>query len=72
MRVVTIEKIKDNDWNLSTPRCVDSFEAVDEIDLAAISTKLIELDKESASIDKEIAVFCKELGIELPFGNGGK
>ena len=70
--IATIERIKENDWNLNIPRYVDSFEAEEEIDLAALSAQLIDLDKESVGIDREIGVFCKELGIELPFSDSGR
>jgi type I restriction enzyme M protein len=65
--VATIESIKANDYNLNIPRYVDTFEAEDVIDLAAISAQLIELDKASQATDETIAAFCKELGIEPPF-----
>ena len=65
--VATIESIKANDYNLNIPRYVDTFEAEDAIDLAAISAQLIELDKSSKTTDATIAVFCNELGIEPPF-----
>lgn len=70
--IATIEQIKENDWNLNILRYVDSFEAEDEVDLDALSAQLVELNKESSGIDKEIAVFCKELGIEPPFADGAK
>lgn len=70
--VVSVAQIKENDWNLNIPRYVDSFEAEEEIDLNAISAQLVELDKQSADVDKEITAFCKELGIEPPFSKGGK
>jgi type I restriction enzyme M protein len=70
--IATIEQIKDNDWNLNIPRYVDSFEVEDAIDLNALSEQLKGLDIESFSIDKEIAIFCKELNIEPPFGEGVK
>jgi type I restriction enzyme M protein len=70
--IATIEQIKDNDWNLNIPRYVDSFETEDEVDLDNLSAQLVELDKESSVVDKEIAVFCKELGIEPPFADGAK
>ena len=70
--LATIEQVKENDWNLNIPRYVDSFEAADEIDLNSLSTQLVELDKEFIGIDKELAVFCRELGIEPPFAKGGK
>ncbi|MFA6063056.1 MAG: type I restriction-modification system subunit M [Gallionella sp.] len=65
--VASIESIKANDYNLNIPRYVDTFEAEEAIDLAAISAQLIELDKASLTTDATIAAFCKELGIAPPF-----
>ena len=65
--VATIESIKANDYNLNIPRYVDTFEAEESIDLGAISAQLIELDKNSQTIDATIAAFCKELGVAGPF-----
>jgi len=65
--VASIESIKANDYNLNIPRYVDTFEAEEAIDLAAISAQLIELDKASLTTDETIAAFCKELGIAPPF-----
>lgn len=65
--VANLESIKANDYNLNIPRYVDTFEAEEAIDLAAISAKLIELDTASKTTDVTIAAFCKELGIAPPF-----
>ena len=65
--VASLESIKANDYNLNIPRYVDTFEAEEAIDLAALSAQLIELDKKSKATDAIIAVFCAELGIEPPF-----
>jgi type I restriction enzyme M protein len=60
-------EIEENDYNLNIPRYVDTFDAEDPIDLAAVSKQLMELEKEQAETDKAIAGFCKELGIVPPF-----
>jgi type I restriction enzyme M protein len=65
--VASIESVKANDYNLNIPRYVDTFEAEEAIDLAAISAQLIVLDKTSKTTDAAIAAFCKELGISPPF-----
>ena len=69
--VASLDEIKTNDYNLNIPRYVDTFEAEDTIDLAAISARLIELDKTSHTTDATIATFCKELGVEPPFAVQG-
>lgn len=66
--VATLKEVKDNDYNLNIPRYVDTFEAEDEIDLDAIAQQLQALELESKKTDAVIADFCKELGIDSPFG----
>jgi type I restriction enzyme M protein len=68
--VASIESIKANDYNLNIPRYVDTFEAEEAIDLAAISAQLIALDIASQTTDATIAAFCAELGIAPPFAQG--
>ncbi len=66
-KVVSIENIKDNDYNLNIPRYVDTFEAEEQIDLDAVATKLKALNIAGLDADKTIASFCDELGIQPPF-----
>ncbi len=70
--LATLESIKANDYNLNIPRYVDTFEAEDAIDLAAISAQLVELDKSSQTTDATIAAFCRELNIKPPFAVQGQ
>lgn len=65
--VASLEQIRENDYNLNIPRYVDTFEEEEEIDLDAVSTKLINLDKAIKTTESEIAKFCKELNISTPF-----
>ena len=65
--VATLDEIKENDYNLNIPRYVDSFEEEPEIDLAEVTREIRQLDEQSKYIDKKIAEYCKELGIDLPF-----
>ncbi len=64
----TLAEIKENDYNLNIPRYVDTFEEEPEIDLAEVTREIKQLDKDSIAIDQKIAEYCKELGIETPFG----
>lgn len=59
--------IRNNDYNLNIPRYVDTFEAEEEIDLNAVAQEIRDLEGKVAEIDKTIADFCKELGIDAPF-----
>ena len=59
-------EVEANDYNLNIPRYVDTFDEEDQIDLAAVSTKLVALEGEMAATHQQIAGFCKELGIAPP------
>ena len=63
----SLQDIRANDYNLNIPRYVDTFETEDEIDLNAVAQEIRELEGKVAEIDKTIAGFCKELGIDAPF-----
>jgi len=59
----TLEEIKENDFNLNIPRYVDTFEEEEEIDIHAVMKEIKELEAKRAELDKEIAVYLKELGL---------
>ncbi|HNX57727.1 MAG TPA: type I restriction-modification system subunit M [Spirochaetota bacterium] len=63
----TLKEIADNDYNLNIPRYVDTFEAEESIDINAVAKEIRKIDVQMTETDKKIAVFCKELGIEVPF-----
>ena len=65
--IVTLNEIKENDYNLNMPRYVDTFEDEVEIDLQEVSEKLIAIDEKLALADTSIAQFCEELNIPKPF-----
>lgn len=49
----TIEEIIENGWNLNIPRYVDTSEEEEEIDIAAVRAKLVEItSKKQAAIDR--------------------
>lgn len=64
--VAPLTEIEENDYNLNIPRYVDTFEEEAEIDLAAVTAELKQIDVDMQSIDKTIRGFCDELGIEAP------
>lgn len=66
--VASLDEIKENDYNLNIPRYVDTFEEEEEIDLDEVVAEIRKIDKEMVEVDKKIAAYCKELGIEPPFG----
>lgn len=59
----TLEEIKENDYNLNIPRYVDTFEEETPVDIKAVQTRLVEIDKEINKIDEELKVYYIELGI---------
>ncbi|MCM3169447.1 type I restriction-modification system subunit M [Peribacillus frigoritolerans] len=60
---VTLDQIKENDYNLNIPRYVDTFEEEESIDLDDVSKRLKEIDDEIAELDVELAKYFKELGV---------
>lgn len=62
----TLAEIIENDFNLNIPRYVDTFVAEPEIDLAAVSAEVRNIEGNMAAIDKTIRDFCAELGLESP------
>ena len=65
--VAELSEVEENDYNLNIPRYVDTFEEEAPVDLAAVSEKLVALEKDMGETDKVIAGFCEELGIKAPF-----
>ncbi len=60
--VVTLDEIKENDYNLNIPRYVDTFEEEEPVDLVAVQQEIKAVDEEIAALEKEIAGYLKELG----------
>ena len=58
----SLAEIKKNDYNLNIPRYVDTFEEEAEIDLMAVRTERLALQKELADLEAEMAGYLKELG----------
>lgn len=65
--VATLDEITENDYNLNIPRYVDTFEEEEPIDLTEVTAEIKKIDSEMGDIDKKIADYCKELGIDSPF-----
>lgn len=66
-RCVSIDEIKENDYNLNIPRYVDTFEEEAEIDIDEVAKSLKKLKAEEAGLQDKIAGFCDELKIDKPF-----
>jgi type I restriction enzyme M protein len=61
--LASLKEISDNDYNLNIPRYVDTFEEEEAIDIQAVMSEIKELESKRASLDKEINVYFKELGL---------
>ena len=66
-RLVSLEEIRGNDYNLNIPRYIDNLEVEDVLDLDEIGDELMALGKEMLEADEVIGGFCLELGIKKPF-----
>lgn len=65
--IVTLQEVRDNDYNLNMPRYVDTFEDEVIVDLDAVTERLRAIDEDLAEVDEEITTFCVELNIATPF-----
>ena len=65
--LASLNELAENDYNLNIPRYVDTFEPEPEIDLAAVTAEIKQLDASTADIDAKIKQYTQELGIESPF-----
>lgn len=61
-RVVDIEEIADNEYNLNIRRYVDTSEPEEPIDVPAVLTELAVLEAERDEIDAQVKQYMKELG----------
>ena len=59
----TPEEIAENDYNLNIPRYVDTFEAEEEIDVAAVQKEIDQIEAELAEVRGRMAGYLKELGV---------
>ncbi|MCB0810747.1 MAG: N-6 DNA methylase, partial [Flavobacteriales bacterium] len=65
--VADMDELKSNGYNLNIPRYVDTFEAEEAVDLSAVAKELHALEQGMKATDAELAGYCKELGIGMPF-----
>jgi type I restriction enzyme M protein len=61
----TVAEIKANEYNLNIPRYVDTFEAEEEIDIAALQQEISRIDEELAEVRGRMASYLKELGVHV-------
>ena len=58
------EEIAENDYNLNIPRYVDTFEAEEEIDVAALQRDISRIEQELAAVRAKMAGYLRELGVD--------
>lgn len=58
------KEIEENEFNLNIPRYVDTSEAEEEIDIAALQVEIDGLEKQLAETRKEMKSFLAELGVK--------
>jgi type I restriction enzyme M protein len=63
-RVVGIEEIEKNDWNLNISRYVETAEAAEKVDVASALAKLREAEKKRAEAEARMNAYLKELGYD--------
>jgi type I restriction enzyme M protein len=65
--ISSLDKVRENDYNLNIPRYVDTFEEEEPVYIAAVASELKELETEMQATDETIAGYCRELNIPTPF-----
>ncbi|AUW93051.1 type I restriction endonuclease subunit M [Sulfobacillus thermotolerans] len=63
-RVVSIEEIRQNGYNLNISRYVDTFEEQKAVDIGAVIRELRELEAQRAELEAKMYGYLKELGYE--------
>jgi len=63
-RVVPLEEIEKNDWNLNISRYVETADAAEKVDVAAAIAKLRELEQARAEAEARMNAYLKELGYD--------
>ena len=63
-KVVPLEKIKENDYNLSVTRYVDIFEEEEPVDIPKVLKGLESLESERQGVESKLKGYLKELGYE--------
>lgn len=60
-RLVSLDEIIENDFNLNITRYIDTFEDEEEIDINEVNQKISEIDQELLKVEKEIQAMIAEL-----------
>jgi len=65
--VATMEEIIANGYNLNIPRYVDTSEKEEEVDLAAVTQNIRDIDARIGEVSSELKKSFEELGLDFPF-----
>ena len=63
-RVVGLDEIEKNDWNLNISRYVETAEAAEKVDVAAAIARLRELEGKRAEAEVRMNAYLRELGYD--------
>ena len=65
--VASMEEIIENGYNLNIPRYVDTSEDVPDIDLAAVTEQIADIDREIVQVSAELKRSFDQLDLKFPF-----
>jgi len=65
MRIVDLDEIKENDYNLNIARYIDTSEPEEIVDIEATLAKIAEIEGNEKVVDVRLNGFLKELGVLL-------
>jgi len=60
----SIAEIEENEYNLNIPRYVDTFEEEPEIDINAVNAEIVDIKKQLAEVETQMAEYLKQLGVK--------
>lgn len=63
-RSVPHAEIEENDFNLNIPRYIDTFEAEEAVDIKAIQSEIVQLERELSEVRAKMSGYLKELGVD--------
>jgi type I restriction enzyme M protein len=63
-RSVPVTEIIENDFNLSIPRYIDTFEADEEIDVKIVQREIETLETQLSQVKAKMKEYLKELGVD--------
>lgn len=63
-RVVGLDEVEKNDWNLNISRYVETSDAAEKVDVAHALAKLRELEKKRGDAEARMNAYLKELGYD--------